>query len=81
MEEEMSALGVFSANLVTQDRIGPLTASTGGTSKSDPGAGSLNIGPGATLKKITTGDRLGAGVLTALFPGVLVGMIVWLLRE
>jgi mannan endo-1,6-alpha-mannosidase len=74
--QQMNALEIFQSNL--GDLVpGPLSNSTGGTSKGNPAAGT---GPdGATsggggggggragsTDPITTGDRAGAGILTAL---------------
>lgn len=68
--EQMSALEVFQSNLIDGVR-GPLSQGRGGISKGDPTAGTGGdvILP---MKPITTGDRAGAGILTAL---VLVGVL------
>ena len=71
--EQMAAMEVFLANLI--DHVpSPVTGTSGGTSKGNPGAGSgvdanaaaLDIGP------VTTGDRVGAGFITTL---ILVGVL------
>jgi mannan endo-1,6-alpha-mannosidase len=69
----MSALSVIGTNLLTSDMV-PLTKSTGGTSVSDPSAGttSPNTQSDAPMKPITTSDRAGAGILTLL---IIVGVI------
>lgn len=86
LEVQMSALGIFSANLVffdTANSSNPVTANTGGTSKSDPSAGlsepAVNVPPGVQTP-ITTGDRAGAGILTVIFVTGWLGMMSWMLR-
>ena len=80
--EEMSAMSVIQANLISKV-AGPVTANKGGTSKGDPTAGSGGDNPvvvhdPSSNMKITAGDRAGAGILTALVLGSLVGMVVWI---
>ena len=80
--EEMSALSVIQANLISKVAA-PLTANTGGTSKSDPTAGSGGDNPvvvndPSANKKITTGDKAGAGILTALVLASLCGTTWWI---
>ena len=78
--QQMSALSAICAPLLTVDDLGaPLTLQTGGTSKSNPSAGTgpssgVSATPGSQWlsRQITTGDRAGAGILTAL---LLVGTI------
>lgn len=75
--QQMNALEVFQSNLF--DLVpGPLSNATGGTSKGNPSAGtgpdSASGGGGGgggggragSTDPITTGDRAGAGILTAL---------------
>ena len=65
--EEMSALSVIQSNLY--NRVdGPVTAHTGGISKGNPSAGTTSsVGPtGINIVPITTADKAGAGILTAL---------------
>lgn len=77
--EQMAALQVMGALLIN-GKTPPYTAATGGTSKSDPTAGT---GTGTSLTKssgiqtISSGDRAGAGVLTAVILLAFVGMGVW----
>lgn len=74
----MCALSVVGANLITS-QMTPLTQTTGGTSKSDPGAGSgSGPGPGQEAKTVTTGDKAGAGILTVLVIGLIIGTGCWL---
>lgn len=77
MEEEISATNIFVANLVQFMDKPPVTAATGGNSSSNPTAGLGGPPPIQKLAKITTGDRAGAGILTALFVVGWVGLIGW----
>ena len=74
--EQMSALSVIQANLISKVDA-PVTADKGGTSQGDPTAGSGGDSPAKVVdpnadNPITTGDKAGAGILTAL---VLIGLI------
>lgn len=74
--EQMSALSVIQANLISKV-VAPVTNDTGGTSKGNPSAGTVIGGtdvdnPEAT-REITTADRAGAGIVTAL---LLAGLIL-----
>ncbi|KAK3113004.1 hypothetical protein LTR53_010122 [Teratosphaeriaceae sp. CCFEE 6253] len=70
--QQMSALAAIQANLITVNNLrAPYTAATGGTSPGDPsaGSGSSDANPnesGLYTRTISTGDKAGAGVLTAL---------------
>lgn len=78
LEQQMSALGVFASNLVTS-KPGPLTSTTGGTSKSNPAAGTNTTDEMPQLYDISTGDRVGAGILTVIFvTGWVLGM-TWMI--
>lgn len=90
--EQMSALGAVQAAMLTVagvDVPGPLTLDTGGTSKSDPSAGTGGAGSGSAQgslspgnvarRPITTSDRAGAGILTALVLCFVLGGTAWLL--
>ena len=81
--EQMSALSVIQANLIT--KVGPpVTQDSGGTSKGNPSAGStgdnpsqgMNL-PSSDTRKITAGDRAGASILTAVVLSGLVGGVWW----
>ena len=76
----MSALSVIGANLITSN-MAPLSESTGGSSKSNPGAGSGSTDQSRPkpLPKITTKDRAGAGILTFLVCCVVVGGGIWII--
>lgn len=76
---QMSALSVVSANLITNS-MAPLTHNTGGTSKSDPSAGTdTSSSPTQTQKPIGTKDRAGAGILTALVIIGIIGGSIWII--
>lgn len=84
--QQMSALAAVQANLLTVDNLAaPLTLETGGTSKSDPNAGNTGSTSGSSTPgsywqnhKATTGDKAGAGILTALALIGTLGGTYWL---
>lgn len=84
LEEQMATLGVFSANMIAFQPKPPVTSSTGGTSQSDPSAGlgdqSSSQNTDATMT-ITTADRAGAGIVTAVFVSGWIGMVAWMIFE
>jgi hypothetical protein len=71
--QQMNALEVIQGLLI--DSVpGPVSDATGGTSKGNPSAGTGgDTSPGAPQGQITTGDRAGAGILTALVLIMLLG--------
>ena len=70
--QQMCALSVIQGQLEDEVR-GPLSNTTGGTSQGNPSAGTGgDTNPAAPQSVITTGDRAGAGILTAV---VLVGLV------
>ena len=82
--QQMSALAAIQANMITVENLfPPLTLDTGATSK---GNANLPTGTGETgttgsvwlTRKITTGDKAGAGILTALLLAYSVGGAYWL---
>ncbi|KAF2722261.1 glycoside hydrolase family 76 protein [Polychaeton citri CBS 116435] len=77
--QQMSALEVIQSNLI--DRVsGPVSNTTGGTSRGNPSAGtggSAN-GPIVPPDQITTGDKAGAGILTALVLILILGGAWWM---
>lgn len=76
----MSALAVIGATQIKPNMV-PLTANTGGTSTSNPNAGTdAPHNPEDEFKRhpITTADRAGAAVLTILIIGAIVGLSVWI---
>ena len=75
----MQALSVIGATQINGG-IAPKTANTGGTSKSDPNAGSdANSQPTIQHSPITTKDKAGAGILTVLFIIGVIGGGIWLI--
>ena len=83
--QQMSALAAIQANMITVAGLpAPLTLDTGATSKGDASAGtgtqSQPVSPWLT-RKITTGDRAGAGILTFLLLIYTLGGAVWLCRH
>ena len=79
--EEMSALSVVQSNLISKVAP-PVTADKGGQSKGNPAAGSGTEShrPKDTIltKTITTGDRAGAGILTAIVLSGVIGSTWWM---
>ncbi|MCJ1364553.1 hydrolase 76 protein [Acarospora aff. strigata] len=75
--EQMSALEVIQSNLISKVS-GPVTNSTGGTSKGDPAAGTGgDVSPIGT-PDVTTGDKVGAGFLTTLILVSVLGGAWWM---
>jgi hypothetical protein len=75
----MQALAVIGANLINPS-MAPLNTRTGGTSKSDPNAGSdTDADPTKNQKPITTGDKAGAAILTILIIVGIVGGSIWII--
>ena len=74
----MAALEVIQSNMILQSKA-PFTSFTGGTSHGDPSAGTGDISAqnSTASKPATTGDRVGAGFLTALIACVVVSGLVW----
>lgn len=78
--EQMSALEVMQ-NLLIHERPAPLREDNGGTSQGDANAG-LNTTTTNVLKNeldITTSDRAGAAVITAVILLVMIGGSIWML--
>ncbi|KAF8539949.1 glycoside hydrolase [Trichophaea hybrida] len=82
--EHMAALEVFQSLLVPGAKA-PVTQKNGGTSVGDASAGSGTSGLSAEdlmqTSPTTQGDRAGAGILTTICLGGLVGLTYWLIRE
>jgi mannan endo-1,6-alpha-mannosidase len=84
--QEMSALATIQSLMLDVNQevaySGPLTSSTGGNSTSNPSAGTGSTGakfePTIVTRKITTGDRAGAAILTIAVLVFFVGGSVWL---
>lgn len=82
LEEQMSALGIFSAQMITHNQgksQAPLTSETGGTSKSNPVAGSGHHTEPDEPSPITTKDRAGAGAATGVFVCCWIGALTFML--
>lgn len=77
--EHLSVMEVLQSNLITMAKP-PVTATTGGTSKGDPSAGTTDVLDLAQTKPTTTRDRAGAGILTAIVLGLLFSLTYWLVR-
>lgn len=77
--QQMNALEVIQSNLI--DKVGgPVGNKTGGTSVGNPAAGTGgDSNPTEPQSIITTGDRAGAGILTALVLIGLVGGAWWMI--
>ena len=77
--QQMAALEAVQSNLIVEAKD-PLTNASGGTSQGDPNAGINN--PSAknpnSQGPATTGDKAGAGILTALVIAVTIGGLAWL---
>ena len=77
--QQMCALEIIGALLV-QDSASPVSSSSGGTSQGDASAGTGgDTDAAAPTRAITTADRAGAGILTALVCAGAVGGSYWLL--
>lgn len=63
--EQMSALSIIQSLLIGQ-RDTPVTSTSGGTSKGDPNAGTKGSSTTNVLHPISTKDKAGAGILTAI---------------
>jgi mannan endo-1,6-alpha-mannosidase len=85
--EQMSALAVVQVMMLDNANLKPpYTTNTGGTSKSDPSAGTDGSDVGGdtdtnhiSRRAITTGDRVGAGAVTAGVLLFLIGGTTWLI--
>ena len=79
--EQMSALSVIQSNLISKVAA-PVTDHTGGTSKGDPSAGTNTGGSPTTssslTRKMTAGDKAGAGILTTIICVGLLGSLAWM---
>lgn len=75
----MQALSVIGASTINQGIV-PKTADTGGTSKSDPNAGTGGkSSPTVEHSPITTKDKAGAGIITVLGIFIIIGGGIWLI--
>ncbi|CAK7211363.1 hypothetical protein SCUCBS95973_001087 [Sporothrix curviconia] len=75
--QTMNVLGAVSSLLIDETH-GPLTNLTGGTSAGDPDAGSSSQDNPTEFAPLTTGDRVGAGFLTAFVLAGITGLFVFM---
>ncbi|CAI7616258.1 hypothetical protein N7533_012843 [Penicillium manginii] len=81
LEQQLAVLGVLNANLVPLKNAAPFSSDNGGTSKSNPNAGTNSSSTNTVIQKpITTGDRAGAGILTVIFVTGWVVAVTWIIR-
>ncbi|KAK0742111.1 glycosyl hydrolase family 76-domain-containing protein [Apiosordaria backusii] len=79
--QQMNALGALVSLLVDQpDAKQAVTEQHGGTSSGDPNAGRSGEGGEweGESKLITKGDRIGAGIVTFVVVGSMLGMMIWM---
>ena len=80
--QQMSALEVIQSQMI-QPAQAPVTASTGGTSKGDPNAGTsgdyASDGAPKEWGEITTASKAGAGILTGVVLIAWLGMVWWMI--
>lgn len=74
--QQMAAMEVVLANMI-QQTVAPVTTDSGGTSKGDPGAGGEDMGlKNRPFAPISSGEKVGAYVLTALaILGLVIGCV------
>jgi mannan endo-1,6-alpha-mannosidase len=77
--QQMNAMSIIYTQLL-EDVVTPYTSSTGGSSVGDPNAGASDSAKIPTPKAITSGDRAGAGILTAVIVIGLGGAYGWLMK-
>ncbi|KAH3670359.1 hypothetical protein WICMUC_004855 [Wickerhamomyces mucosus] len=79
--EQMSALEIFQ-NLLINERPAPYTDEAGGSSTGDASAGISSSSDSSTLSgedlNITSKDKAGSGVLTAVILALLTGGTIWM---
>jgi len=77
--QQMAAMSVIFTNLLPLQEVGPpLTNATGGTSSGNPDAGSHSVADPAALTPATQGDKVGAGIVTAIWLVGCTGMFGWM---
>lgn len=80
--QQMSALSIVFYSQVKNFGVdNPVTAVTGGTSEGNAAAGSTTSNTYSTETAITTGDKVGAGFLTTLVVGSVVGGCYYLIMH
>lgn len=80
MENAISGSQIMSAVMLKflGDSSKPVSTATGGNGSSDPNSGTRKTSGPETLAPITTADKAGAGILTAVFVCLTVGGLVFL---
>jgi mannan endo-1,6-alpha-mannosidase len=78
--EQMNAMSVIYTQLL-DEVASPYTSTTGGSSVGNANAGASDSSKIATVRAITGGDRAGAGILTALLLGGLLGSVAWMIKD
>lgn len=77
--QEMAAMSAIFVNLLPLQNVGvPVTNQTGGTSVGNSDAGSHSTTNPQAIKPATSGDRAGAGIVTALVLVSATGMFGWM---
>lgn len=79
MEEQISVTKVFTANLVNFNKTAPVTSTTGGNSTSNPTAGESDTTASTQTTTITTADKAGAGIVTAVFVTGWIGLMAFMI--
>ncbi len=80
--QQMSALAALVSLMVDKEGVGmPLTGNTGGTSVGDPAAGNGRVPVVGEKRPVTTGDRAGAGVVTAVVVLSFIAGVVWMAMD
>ncbi|KAJ5085379.1 CAZyme family GH76 [Penicillium argentinense] len=74
LEQEMAVLGVLNAVMVPFKAQAPYNSDNGGKSEAEP---TSDKDSNPKTRRITTGDRAGAGILTVVFVGTWVGGLTW----
>jgi mannan endo-1,6-alpha-mannosidase len=81
--QQMDALEVIISTQIGHVNA-PVTNATGGTSVGNPNAGSSSastVQQLETSQTITTGDKVGAGILTTVIIALMVGGLAWMVLE
>jgi mannan endo-1,6-alpha-mannosidase len=80
--QEMAAMSVIFTNLLAfnqgVDILPPVTNMTGGTSVGNPNAGAHSVADPTAIAPATSGDKAGAGFVTALVLVGATGMFGWM---
>ncbi|KAF3018793.1 hypothetical protein G7054_g11031 [Neopestalotiopsis clavispora] len=78
--EQLNAMSIVMVTLL-DDSPSPYTSTTGGSSVGNANAGASDSSKIATARAITTGDRAGAGILTALVLASLLSSLVLMIKD